>query len=101
MVAERYDAGCDNAGERRAAPAATRIRMSETTHANDEIHGAHSGDAPHDATPGDGAHADAAHGDHALGAPLGPVDWLAWGAGLLGIAAGLVIAVCLYFSTHF
>jgi hypothetical protein len=75
--------------------------MSDTTHANDEIHGAHSGDAPHDATPGDGAHADAAHGDHALGAPLGPVDWLAWGAGLLGIAAGLVIAVCLYFSTHF
>jgi len=75
--------------------------MSETTHANDEIHGAHPGDAPHDATPGDGAHADAAHGDHAPGTPLGPVDWLAWGAGLLGIAAGLVIAACLYFSTHF
>lgn len=73
--------------------------MSETTHANDEVHGAHSGDAPHGATPGESAHADA-HGDHAHGTPIGPVDWLAWGAGLLGIAAGLVVAACLYFSTH-
>jgi len=64
--------------------------MSETTHANDEIHGA---------THGEDAHADAAHGDHEHGAPLGPIDWYAWGAGLLGIAAGLVVAACFYVST--
>ncbi len=75
--------------------------MSETTYANDEIHGAHSGDAPHGAAPGEGAHDEDAHGDHAQGTPLGPVDWPAWGAGLLGIAAGLAIAACLYVSTHF
>ena len=75
--------------------------MSETTHANDEIHGAHSGNAPHGAAPGEGAHDENAHGDHAQGTPLGPVDWPAWGAGLLGIAAGLAIAACLYVSTHF
>ena len=54
---------------------------------------------PHAPAHGDGAHADASHGDHGQGAPLGPVDWPAWGAGLLGIAAGLVVAACLYLST--
>jgi hypothetical protein len=73
--------------------------MSETTRANDEIHGEHSGDVPHAAIHEDAAHEDAAHGDHALGAPLGPIDWFAWGAGLLGIAAGLVVAACFYIST--
>ena len=77
--------------------------MSQTTHANDEIHGTHSGDASLGATHGEGAHADGALGDplgdHAHGAPLGPIDWFAWGAGLLGIAAGLVVAACFYIST--
>ena len=77
--------------------------MSQTTHANDEIHGTHSGDASLGATHGEGAHADAAlggpPGGHAHGAPLGPIDWYAWGAGLLGIAAGLVVAACFYIST--
>ena len=73
--------------------------MSETTHAKDEIHGVRAGDAPHGATHGEGAHEDAAHGDRAHGAPLGPIDWFAWGAGLLGIGAGLVVAACLLIST--
>ena len=73
--------------------------MSESTHAGDEIHGAHSEDAPDGAAHGEGAHEDVAPGDHALGASLGPVDWFAWGAGLLGIAAGLLVAACLYLST--
>ncbi len=78
--------------------------MSETSHANDEIHGVHAGDANHGAIHGEGAHEDAAHddaahGDHAHGAQLGPIDWFAWGAGFLGIAAGLVIAACFYIST--
>ncbi len=33
------------------------------------------------------------------GTPLGPIDWAAWGAGLLGIAAGLAVAICLFIST--
>jgi hypothetical protein len=84
---------------RSARVAGHEDRMNETTHPNDDVHGAPSGDAPHAATHGEGAHVDAAHGDHAQGAPLGPVDWRAWGAGLLGIAAGLVVAACLFVST--
>jgi hypothetical protein len=106
MVAERYDGGCDNGTDRPASPA-TRIRMNETPHATDDALGVHPGDTSHGAIHGDGdhvdaahgGHVDAAHGGHAQGAPLGPVDWAAWGAGLLGIAAGLVVAACLYLST--
>jgi len=41
-----------------------------------------------------------AHGGHgAHGPALGPVDWFAWGAGILGVGAGAVVAVCLYVAT--
>ena len=73
--------------------------MNVTPNPNDDVHGAQPEDAPHGATHGEGAHVDAAHADHAQGASLGPVDWRAWGAGLLGTAAGLVIAACLFLST--
>ena len=73
--------------------------MSETTHANDAIHRARSGDAAGAASNGHGAAVDTAHEGHAGGAPLGPIDWRAWGAGLLGIMAGLVVAACLYVAT--
>jgi hypothetical protein len=64
--------------------------MSETTH--DDHAPAHE---PDDAGHGHGGHDE--HGEHA--AALGPIDWLAWGAGLLGVGAGLVVALCLYVST--
>lgn len=38
---------------------------------------------------------DHAHGDEALG----PVDVRAWGALILGVAAGLVVALCLVITT--
>jgi hypothetical protein len=92
-----------------ALPATTRIRMSEPIHQDDDLHGAHPGDEAHASTPdeaapaataqADPAPADAAHGSHAQGTPLGPIDWAAWGAGLLGVAAGLAVAVCLFIST--
>ena len=75
--------------------------MSETTQANDAIHGVAPGDGPHAAGHGEDNHGDAAHGGHANGASLGPVDWRAWGAGLLGIGAGLVVAACLFIATNF
>ena len=83
--------------------------MSELIHQDDDLHGAHPGDpshasnpdeaAPAAATHADAAPADAAHGGPAQGTPLGPIDWAAWGAGLLGIAAGLAVAICLFIST--
>jgi hypothetical protein len=44
----------------------------------------------------DVAHADAqGHGE-----PLGPVDWLAWGAGLLGVVVGLGMALAFAIATN-
>jgi hypothetical protein len=64
--------------------------MSEPTH--DDHPPAHE---PDDAGHGHGNHDE--HGEH--GPARGPVDWLAWGAGLLGVGAGLAVAFCLYLST--
>ncbi len=41
---------------------------------------------------GDHGHDDHAHGD---GEALGPVNMAAWGAGLIGIIGGLVVAIVL------
>ena len=57
-------------------------------HSSDAMTGPHGSGDP----GGDHGHDDHAHAD---GASLGPVDVTAWGAGVLGIAAGLVVAVCL------
>jgi hypothetical protein len=64
--------------------------MSDTTH--DDHAPAHE---PDGADHGHGGHDE--HGEHAPA--LGPVDWFAWGAGILGVGAGLVVAFCLYLST--
>jgi hypothetical protein len=63
--------------------------MSETTH----------DDHPPVPEPDDtgGGHGNAEHEEH--GNAAGPIDWRAWGAGLLGVGAGLAVAVCLYAAT--
>jgi hypothetical protein len=65
----------------------------------------HDGDAPgHDGAVGhhettdhgdDHGHDDHAHAEEALG----PIDVAAWGAGLLGVIAGLIVAVCFMLAT--
>ena len=80
--------------------------MSETRiHQDDDLHGAHQATRPtlrHMPT------APACGGPAAWtqrmettprATPLGPIDWAAWGAGMLGIAAGPRIAICLFIST--
>jgi hypothetical protein len=64
--------------------------MSSTT---SDPHGSDAMVGPH----GAGDHgADHGHDDHAHeGEALGPIDPMAWGAGILGILGGLVIAICL------
>jgi hypothetical protein len=43
---------------------------------------------------------DHGHDDHAHGEePLGPIDVAAWGAGVLGVVAGVVIAFCFMLAT--
>jgi hypothetical protein len=48
----------------------------------------------------DGGHGDGGHDDHGhAGEELGPVDVQAWGALALGVAAGLLIVLCLVLTT--
>jgi hypothetical protein len=70
--------------------------MSVDQHADDTP--GHSGAVAHHSTDDHGddhGHDDHAHPDE----PLGPIDIVAWGAGILGIAIGLVIAVCFAWAT--
>ncbi|HEV8401599.1 MAG TPA: hypothetical protein VGQ31_01055 [Candidatus Limnocylindrales bacterium] len=72
--------------------------MSADKHATD-VPG-HDGSVAHHATDDHGedhGHDDHAHADEA--AALGPIDVYAWGAGVLGAAIGLIIAVCFALAT--
>lgn len=62
--------------------------MIDDAHAGDGTVGAH-GAGDHGDSHG---HDDHAHGD---GEALGRVDLAAWGAGLVGLAGGLIVAGCL------
>ena len=62
------------------------------THDAGESHGGADDDAG-------GGHDEGGHGEHAE-ASLGPIDWAAWGAGLLGVALGLVVVVGLLISLN-
>ena len=48
--------------------------------------------------PADGAIVHEHLGEHEID-PLGPVDVQAWGAGLLGVALGLIVALGFVFAT--
>ena len=72
--------------------------MTSDPHSSDAMvgpHGAgdHGGDHGHD----DHGHDDHGHDDHAHGDgdTLGPVNTAAWGAGLIGIIGGLLVALVL------
>ncbi|HEY7942151.1 MAG TPA: hypothetical protein VID25_09405 [Candidatus Limnocylindrales bacterium] len=67
----------------------TDAHPTPDTGATHEAHGAPVG---HGAPAG---HATAAHDDHGE-TPLGPVDAQAWGAGILGVAVGALVAILLY-----
>ena len=70
-----------------------------TTHAQpDETHAEETHDEPH----GRGGHGDEAHGHggHGDEAALGPIDWLAWEAALVGIVAALAVAGAWYLSAN-
>lgn len=54
---------------------------------------------PHDADAPDGAHGHGHDGHGPAGGALGPLDWRAWGAGLLGVAIGLVVTFCFILAT--
>jgi hypothetical protein len=50
--------------------------------------------------PDEVGHGHEGHDEHdGHGTELGPIDWAAWLAGLVGVGAGLVVAACLYVAT--
>jgi len=58
----------------------------------------HAGAVGHHTTDdhgGDHGHDDHGHGEE----PLGPIDVAAWGAGVLGIALGVAVAMCFAMAT--
>lgn len=68
-----------------------------TTHDSD-VPG-HDGESGHPATGDQGA--DHGHDDHAAGeVALGPIDWFAWGAGLLGVILGAVVTLAFVLATQ-
>lgn len=72
-------------------PGGERHPMSDVQHPGDTDDEPH-GSADHGTDHG---HDDHAHADE----PLGPIDVQAWGALMLGAALGLIVAVCIAFST--
>jgi len=56
----------------------------------------HDADGHGHADHGDTGGHDASHAQEALG----PIDWRAWGAGVLGAVAAGVVAVALYLASH-
>ena len=68
--------GADQAHDDHAAP----------SHAQATVAGGH-----------EGHHSDSHGDDHGhAGEALGPIDWRAWGAAVLGIASALLVVVVLY-----
>jgi hypothetical protein len=69
------------------------------TSAHDDDAPGHTGAVAHHATDDHGE--DHGHDDHAHSGtdPLGPIDSLAWGAGVLGIVLGLAVAFAFASST--
>ncbi len=80
--------------------------MSETRKPDAAVHGlqgstgSHCGTAPHGDAHDSGGHAGAGQDSHGHGDALGAFDWRAWGAGLLGVAAGLAVAACFWLSAN-
>lgn len=72
------------------------VATYEEDHAADAHHvgGGHEHD--HESTGHD--HGDEGHDPDHDGEQLGPVDWGAWGASLLGVGLGLVIALVMYLA---
>ena len=71
---------------------------TQTSHEPGPDEPARAADAGHAADDHGDAHGhdDAGHGEEALG----PVDVQAWGALILGIAAGLLVVLCLVITTR-
>ena len=73
----------------------------ESAHADVDRGGHHPGDIAGEAHGVDDHGEDHGHDDHAHPSEaLGPVDIQAWAALLVGIAAGLVIVLCLVLTTR-
>ena len=72
--------------------------MNETAQPFEVSPGTVPDDAAHTASQAGSDHA-AGHGADDHPEPLGPADWGAWAGGILGVAAGLLVAVCLWLST--
>lgn len=91
-----------------AQTTATRAEHDAATEAAEEVAGAEASEAIDTAEPHDPVETDdAGHGGHDDGhgghdaVALGPIDWAQWAAGLVGIAAGALVAVSFALGTAY
>jgi hypothetical protein len=85
-----------------AQTTATRAEHDAATEAAEEVAGAEASEAIDTAETDDAGHGghDDGHGGHDAVA-LGPIDWAQWAAGLVGIAAGALVAVSFALGTAY
>ena len=74
---------------------AVRAEHEAAAEAAEEMAATDASDAGHGTAGHEGGHGEHGHEDEALG----PLDWGAWGAGLVGVAAGLLVAAAFVLST--
>jgi hypothetical protein len=85
-----------------AQTTAARAEHDAATEAAEEVAGAEASEAIDTAETDDAGHGghDDGHGGHDAVA-LGPIDWAQWAAGLVGIAAGALVAVSFALGTAY
>lgn len=74
---------------------AVRAEHEAAAEAAEEMAATDASDAGHGTAGHEGGHGEHGHEDEALG----PLDWGAWAAGLVGVAAGLLVAAAFVLST--
>jgi hypothetical protein len=77
------------------SPTETHAEPRTDRHSSDAMAGPHGSTDDHGEAHGHDDHA------HAGAATLGPIDTAAWGAGLLGILLGLLVAISLALASGF
>lgn len=96
VVKAEHDAAAEAAEDVAGIEAAEATAMAPTAEppAGDAAHEAGHGGAGHEGGHG---HAEHGHADEALG----PIEWSQWAAGLVGVAAGALVAVAFALSSGY
>ena len=94
VVKAEHDAAAEAAEEVAGVEAAETVEAAAPPAGEGAGHESGQDSAGHD---GEHGHAEHGHGGEALG----PIEWSQWAAGLVGVAAGAIVAVAFALSTGY